>query len=100
MDINYTSEQLDDDFHVSNGLSFTVKGAAVVLMAFVELNSAWTINGLSVEDCGEELRLAVLTSGSLKSPCTRQFKIKAVIEPVPRDWDGVVNIVVKEPDYV
>lgn len=99
MEINYTTEQLDADFKVADGVSFTLKDRAVVLMAFVKINSAWCINGLSVEDRGDELCLSVLTSGTLCSPHKNTFKIKAIIEPVAVDWDGRVNVIVKEPYY-
>ncbi len=99
MDINYTAEALDEDFKVSNGVSFTVENGLMTLMAFVDLNSAWSINGMSIEERSEEIVLSVLTNGTSKGPRRVQFKIKATIEGIEEGWDGDVKIVVKEPYY-
>jgi hypothetical protein len=98
MEIDYTAEMLDEDFHVGNGVSYTIDNSVLILMAFVTINSAWKINGLSTENQGDTLLVSVLADGEVLGPEKVQYKITAKIEPVPNDWQGSVNIVVKEPD--
>ncbi len=98
MDINYSSDVLDADFRVGNGVSFTVENGRLSLMAFVEMRADLSINGISVEERDNHLLLAVLTHGQLSSEAKNQRRITAVIEPIDNDWQGDVQIIVKDPN--
>ena len=97
MDIDYTSEPLNDDFHPQNGVSATPSGTTLKAMGFVSIDKDWSINGLSAEDRGEEIVLTVLCSGNTASNEDCQHRITARITPVTTDWKGQVRLVVRRP---
>ena len=98
MDINYSSDVLDLDFRVGNGVSFTVEHGRLSLMAFVEMPVGLSINGISIEERGNEIWLSVLTQGIAENASLNQRRITAVIEPIDNAWQGDVKIIVKQPN--
>lgn len=97
MDIDYTAECITEDFHPQDGVSSTLSGETLKAMGFVTIDKAWKINGLSAEQRGNEIILAVLCSGNSISNEPVQHKISAKIKPVHKDWQGDVRLIVKSP---
>ena len=97
MDIDYTAEPLTEDFHPQDGVSSALSGETLKAMGFVSIDKDWKINGLSAEQRGNEIILAVLCSGNSISNDLIQHKISAKIKPVNKDWQGEVRLVVKSP---
>ena len=97
MNIDYTTEALDDDFDVNTGVSYAVQGKTLKAMGFVSVNCAWKIIGLSAEERNGEIILSVLCSGNSISNNQCQHRISARVQPINPQWNGTVRLIVKEP---